>query len=422
MHQTAVALLISLATIGCAGLTGEAPNARAPAWPFHSPSGEVTVTPEDHEHLPDHYAVSVRISTMHGTALADQPVVRLREAGRVLDERVLGRVRGGYVDYDDYAAGFAGLGPGDYGLEIAVGALVHHSTERVQVARVACSGGMHENVAALDDGTRVVDGVLQLARWRALDERTDWLVEWVRNGRVMARSEDPHAAFTEQEVLETALAVRWAVVRLDSDRCWAPFAFGKESYGLPEVVRHTPGAWEARVFHSGAPPVSVAFTLDAAGDAIPSDPDARRGFSARLATRALTSREAAQGQARLAARAHARAPAPDPAPHPYAPQVPWSPALTRAVVRSPEVVRTLIAFLDANRARSVTIGDDDAPDDSPETRWQVRRAMQQAVDRDARREAAAARRDVVRLRARLVSLVARYGGPWRTDEWPTTTR
>jgi hypothetical protein len=420
MSNTAATSALSvLALAGCAAWSSEAPAARAPAWPFHSRFGQVSLLLEDNDQLPKTWAIDVQISTEHGTTLEEPAIVRLKAGGRQLAERTLEQTTSRYVDYDDFETQLPHLGPGIYDLEIAVGSAVHHSPRRARIARVAC-GGMHETVAVLDAGTRIVQHALQLERWRALDEPTDWIIEWVHDGRVVARTEDPHQPFTEHEVPETARGVRNEIAPFKPTSCWAPFAFGKETYALPEAVRHTAGAWEAHVFHSGTAPISVAFELDAAGDGIPSDPDAWNGGSARLATRPLTSEEAAAGLARLAERARARPPVTDGTPHPYAPEVPWSPALTRAALRSPAVVKTLIAFLDANAVPGGSIiWDDDDPEISPETRWRMRQAMQASIDRDARRDEAAARRKVPLLRQRLLALVARYGGPWHADEWPS---
>ncbi len=148
---------------------------------------------------------------------------------------------------------------GDYDVELAYRG-ESFAGEPFRIAIIPEWGGTRQLHLFRHHGTRIslAEHKLWVLRWWSNDAPAlPWVVEWRHNGRVLATTKGRERKWDVQAstVIQNAFQpkARRSIWQLG------------EEYTVPDVVAKMPGAWEARVVHEGAPPVSVDITVLANG-------------------------------------------------------------------------------------------------------------------------------------------------------------
>ena len=145
---------------------------------------------------------------------------------------------------------------GDYTVELEYNDQ-HFTGEPFRIAVVPEWGGTRNLHLFRHHGTRIslIEKKLWVLRWWANDAPAQpWIVEWRHEGVSV--------------VTTTGRERKWAVANGDEMVKYAMqpqtrrsiWQLGEE-YTVPDQVAQLPGSWEARVVHTGAPPVSIGFTV-----------------------------------------------------------------------------------------------------------------------------------------------------------------
>ncbi len=144
---------------------------------------------------------------------------------------------------------------GDYEVELAY-ANQRFSGDPFRIAVVPEWGGTRQLHLFRHHGTRLdlAEHKLWVLRWWSNDAPAlPWIVEWRHDGRAHATTKGRERKWDVQ----ASTIIRDALQPEARRSIWQ---LGEE-YTVPDIVAKTPGAWEARIVHDGAPPVSIAFTV-----------------------------------------------------------------------------------------------------------------------------------------------------------------
>lgn len=261
---------------------------------------------------------------------------------------------------------------------------------------------------------------LRLARFVVEDEPTQaFVIEWwQRNKRVVVTK-----GRTERwKAYQPAWVVQNAVPRKDGGNRPSIWSFGTERYDIPQDLVLMGGAWEARIYREGAPPVAIAFELGAGAETQESRVALRRSrLSAELFLRPLAAGLGPQAFAMIPGK---QQPAVEPRTtlrlvEPIA----FDRAAVRALFRSPELARKWHDFIKANGTTATYV---DGVKLANEQEWNLtayekqQLARQATAQRDADPEEmdATKKARALRLRPQILALLKKYGGPWQPAELP----
>jgi hypothetical protein len=133
--------------------------------------------------------------------------------------------------------------------------------EPFRIAVVPEWGGTRNLHLFRHHGTRIslVEKKLWVLRWWSNDAPTlPWIVEWRHDGRALTTTTGRERKWS---VDDSTAFIKGALAPQARRSIWQ---LGEE-YAVPDAVAKTPGTWEARVIHAGAPPIAVEFTVMADG-------------------------------------------------------------------------------------------------------------------------------------------------------------
>lgn len=143
-------------------------------------------------------------------------------------------------------------------------------------------------------GTRVSlrERRLWVLRWWSNDAPAlPWIIEWRHDGSAVSTTTGREQRWN---IAGASAFVRYVAQPAARRSIWQ---LGEE-YAVPDVVANTPGSWEARVIHAGAPPVAIAFTVlpggavgEAAGELIATPYGWTHAWSKPLALQAVAPSE-----------------------------------------------------------------------------------------------------------------------------------
>jgi hypothetical protein len=256
---------------------------------------------------------------------------------------------------------------------------------------------------------------LRLARWVVEDEPTQaYVIEWWRAGK---RVHTTTGRADKWPAYELETAVKDAYPKKGGAGRRSIWTFGAERYDIPNDLVLIGGAWEARVYREGAPPVAIAFELSTAPETQESRVALRRSkLSAELFLRGLPE---GLGVERFAAIPGKQLPtAAQRTPEMLVDPVPFDRSAVRALFRSPELARKWHDLVATNITAAHLLSSEQDWNLTAEQRALRARHVKALQGRDHDRVDAERKATAERLRPQVLALIRKHSGPWQPNEIP----
>jgi hypothetical protein len=258
---------------------------------------------------------------------------------------------------------------------------------------------------------------LRLARWVVEDEPTQaYVIEWWQRGKRVLVTKARTDRWKAYQVLPV---VQVAVPRKDAETRPTIWKFAKERYDIPKDLVLIGGAWEARVYREGAPPVAIAFELGAGSETQESRVALKpTHLSAELFLRPLSEGLGPQVFAMIPGK---QQPSVEPRTTlTLVEPIAFDRAAVRALFRSPELARKWLDFLKANgtTAKYVNGVKLSNEQDWNLTAYEKQQLAQQPAARDPEEMDATKKARATRLRPQILALLKKHSGPWQPGELP----